>query len=404
MPNGTLPSGWGGNQSKPDSWLSGGKSNIASSQESQEIKTETGQDVESKPQVKLSDNTKQKNAAAKIEPEKIAPLKPDVDSLKKNCANSEILPENNPDSVDADAYHKDNIGDYHHKRLPKYAIVLIVVTVTLAVALVVVAVLYFSDKGGKSEKIENVSTQNTIATEAPKTTVAEVTTVSTEPLTTQKATFAPTEIPTTSGFNSYTMTVPLHWSVAVYKSPSYNSEILEILSTGESFTIVEEQTDENLNNWGKIDSNGGWVPLDDVMPNDDVPDDEPLETQSVSKDKASADFSTKKIDGIEFKYVTSYTDGDTSFKINTMNITKGDCYGYYDDYVIKVDGELTDKFDRGMYLAYFEYDENDYLLGKYYLSEHALDNNFKISCNLTVFNRETAKIIIDVGYDTSALD
>ena len=45
---------------------------------------------------------------------------------------------------------------------------------------------------------------------------------------------------------------------AIYKSPTYYSDYIEMLPKG-TFTIVEEKYDENNNLWGKLKSGLGWI-------------------------------------------------------------------------------------------------------------------------------------------------
>ena len=60
----------------------------------------------------------------------------------------------------------------------------------------------------------------------------------------------------------YTFSVPDD-STIIYDSPSYNGEQVQNLPLG-TYTIVEEQYDDNGKLWGKLKSGIGWICLDEI--------------------------------------------------------------------------------------------------------------------------------------------
>ncbi len=67
---------------------------------------------------------------------------------------------------------------------------------------------------------------------------------------------------TTTDESSYLISVPDD-STIIYDSPSYNGEQVQNLPLG-TYTIVEEQYDDNGNLWGKLKSGIGWICLDEI--------------------------------------------------------------------------------------------------------------------------------------------
>lgn len=62
--------------------------------------------------------------------------------------------------------------------------------------------------------------------------------------------------------SSYLISVPDD-STTIYDSPSYNGEQVQNLPLG-TYTIVEEQFDDDGNLWGKLKSGIGWICLDEI--------------------------------------------------------------------------------------------------------------------------------------------
>ena len=100
-----------------------------------------------------------------------------------------------------------------------------------------------------------------IPSEVPDTTKA--TEAPTEPAPTE----APTEIPTEPPMEAadpLPYTLSLYGFIAIFDEPTYDGCYVQSVGQDGVYTIVEEQTDEEGNLWGKLKSGVGWVCLSEL--------------------------------------------------------------------------------------------------------------------------------------------
>ena len=51
-------------------------------------------------------------------------------------------------------------------------------------------------------------------------------------------------------------------SINVYKGPGVNHPVVGVLGCRSKLTIVKERGGQGAMKWGKLESEGGWIPLD----------------------------------------------------------------------------------------------------------------------------------------------
>lgn len=131
-------------------------------------------------------------------------------------------------------------------------------------------------------------------------------------------------------------------------------------------------------------------------------EEEPTTQAATSSEHKSSSGNTASVEvnGITFAYATSYSDEYTTLTINSLDVQfakSGSWYTGGDEYTVRIDAEITDTLGRDKYLAYYEYDSDGYLLGKYFLSQSRVDGKFKESHTLEVQNGATTRIVIDIA-------
>lgn len=284
---------------------------------------------------------------------------------------------------------------------------LIIIAVSV-IALVIIGILVFLLLcGNKSDDESSVipteitttttttmttTTESTTETSTTTTTTTSITTTSTN-TTTSTTTVTTTTEPETDGFDLYTIQV-YNPCLPIYDAPSYDANIVGEITDMEEYTIVEEFIEEGqtsiADTWGKLKSGVGWINLFDASiaySNDDTQED-PVSVEPY------AETETTTVDGVEFEYITYYSDNDIVVNINSVIITHTQEMAYYDEYEIKIEAEITDKLTREKYLGCYMYDSEGYKLDEVALAK--VDGSIKESYKFTVWDKNTAKIFIDI--------
>lgn len=281
---------------------------------------------------------------------------------------------------------------------------LIIITVSV-IALVIIGILVFlllngNKSDGKSSvaPTETTTTTTTATTESitetsTTTTTTTSTTTTENSTTTSTTTVTTTTEPETDGFDSYTIQV-YNPCLPIYDAPSYDANIVGEITDMEEYTIVEEFIEEGqpsiADTWGKLKSGVGWINLFDATiaySNDDTHE-APVSVEPYAETK------TTTVDDVEFEYITYYFDNDIVVNIKSVIITHTKEMAYYDEYEIKIEAEITDKLTRDKYLGCYMYDSEGYKLDEVALAK--VDGSIKESYKFTVWDKNTAKIFIDV--------
>lgn len=420
MPDKKLPPDWGNNGSTPASWTNDGKNKKAdkvSKESSNDISSCISENKEvvsdeskhnSKPNKANAEKLETTNTEngdnfiqTKLVSDKIDISDNDIDHSTKT--NNEINNKTIRSYADDYELSLDENKKTKSKKSPKtlrVSTVVLIIIMTLSLAfLSVFIVLYFADRNSDNGTDNSVVSKTTESTAVETIATANITESTTE-LTTTKVTEPPTsevvEKNTESEFTSYTLAVSAY--TCVYDGPGYNYSIVEVIEEEGIYTIVDEAMDIDSGMWGKLKSGSGWINITDATYNSSdsyTSDNSAQNTYNNESQNTSpnAETNTLVVNGITFEHITSYTVKNTTVKINKFEIEKS----HLNNYTVKVNGEVTDLLDRDKYLAYFEYDDDGYLLGKYYLSTSCIDGEFKNSYTLTVWNDETVRVFIDVA-------
>lgn len=279
----------------------------------------------------------------------------------------------------------------------------LIIIVISVIAVVIIGVLIFLLLGkddtadsqndvSPTESSQTATTESTTETSTETTTTAATTTSATTSTDTTTTVTTTTE-PETDGFDSYTIQV-YNPCLPIYDAPSYNANIVGEINDMQKYTIVEEFIEEGqtsiADTWGKLKSGVGWINLFDASVA--YSNDDPHEaTVSV---EPYAETETTTVDGVEFEYITYYSDNDIVVNINSVIITHTKEMAYYDEYEIKIEAEITDKLTREKYLGCYMYDSEGYKLDEVALAK--VNGSVKESYKLTVWDKNTVKVFIDV--------
>ncbi len=425
MPKKNLPTSWSENKSKPADWGAGIKKNIsqvskdnvtegnASAKSSDETTKVKSTNLQSKTSENTEDSFEKNQEELKSEQGNLI-QEPFITKAEygdsfyqsyddEKTEDTELL----EDVVDVSNFIVKN-NKIENKKAPiskpqkmlKVSTVVLIVLLTLSVSfLAVFIVLFFTGHNAGdllNSKDDTVLTGTTEAITIPTSTVAE----STIPQTTEEPdTEAETEATSyKDGFNSYTMTV--NAQTTIYKSPSYSSDVVDVIEENDTYTIVDEYYDESTGDiWGKLESGIGWINYYDATYSYEEP--EYIEPEYIEPEEIAPNASTGKIliDDYEFEYIYKHSDEYTHFTMN--NITIEPTSTIYnlgkDEYLVKIDASISDDKGREKYFAYFEYDSDGNQLGKYYLSTDTVDGRIKNTYNCVIMNKDTTHIYIDVA-------
>lgn len=292
----------------------------------------------------------------------------------------------------------------------KVPIVLSVLFVCVVIVFAIVALLHFN-KGSSNDN----SNANSVATTNTETIVSDVvttvteTTIKTELTTTQAVTTVSEIITTTESSdpaNAISLEIQVYYPpIDIYSGPGYNYEIIDTLMESGEYIIIEEcddGTNQENSMWGKLESGIGWINLYQASITDGIGDynggigedglgaDETITTEN----QPQAQTNSTIVDGVTFEYITSYVDNNITVQINSMTITHTQDMAYYDEYEIKVDGQISDALIRDKYIGYYAYDADGYKLENGAFAK--VNGAFKESYKLTVWDENTTRIYIDI--------
>ena len=107
-----------------------------------------------------------------------------------------------------------------------------------------------------------------------------------------------------------------------------------------------------------------------------------------------AETETTTVDGVEFEYITHYSDSDIAVNINSVVITHTKEMAYYDEYEIKIEGIIKDNLVREKYLGCYMYDAQGYQLDGITIAK--VSNSIQASYKFTVWDKNTARVFIDI--------
>lgn len=406
MANKQLPPGWENKQAsaKPN-W---GKQNIESAnEENTSIQIPNGTnhtENESIQQEPIQQNAKAELAddSSILSSDKINEVQPKAKLV------DEIKPLENPAEMISD--DKIQHTEKASKKSKTPIVILILCSVIVIITILILALLHFSKDDSKADSNASSVATTTIETSTSETvTTATIVTTTTKSTTTQATTTTSETTTTTESSvsdNTTSYTIQVYYPpIDIYSGPGYNYDIVDTLTNSGEYVIVEESDDgTNRENsmWGKLESGIGWINLYQASITDGIGDydggigedglgaDETITTEI----QPQAQTNSTIVDGVTFEYITSYVDNSITVNINSVTIIHTQDMAYYDQYEVKVDGQIDDTLLRDKYIGYYAYDAEGYQLEDGAFAK--VDGTFKESYTLTVWNENTARIYIDV--------